>query len=130
VESFVRRGAASLGAHVFYDHSNRFLTDAITTGNYGRVYWTGIVGVARTQASPTVEPVLRGRWSMEGEFIPHCLLGMGGRVENRAGDKAEPAFIPYLNAHFPGTRGTVRLTVERRFQKDRNGTFIELATIF
>jgi hypothetical protein len=130
VESFVRRGAASVGAHVFYDHSNRFLTDAITTGSYGRVYWTGIVGLARTQAKPTVEPVLRGRWSMEGEFIPHYLLGIGGRVENRAGDQAEPAFIPYLNAHFPGTQGTVRLTVERRFQKDRNGTFIELATIF
>ncbi len=130
LESFVRRGPASIGAHAFYDHSNRFLVDAVTTGNAGRVYWTGIAGLARTQAKPTVEGVLRGRWSLEGEYIPHRLLGLGGRVENRAGDQAEPAFIPYLNAHFPGTRGTVRFTIERRMQKDRSATFVELATIF
>lgn len=130
VESFVRRGHASLGAHAFYNRSDRFLTDAVTTGNYGPFYWTGIAGLARSRPNPSVEPALRGRWSLEGEFIPHHFIGVGGRVEDRAGDGAEPAFLPYINANFPGTKGTIRFTIERRFQKDRNGTFVELGTIF
>ena len=36
----------------------------------------------------------------------------------------------YVNAHFPGTRYTIRLTIERRLQRGRNATLVELGTVF
>jgi hypothetical protein len=51
-------------------------------------------------------------------------------VEDQGGDGVEHAIIPYLNAHFPGTRYTIRLTLERRLQRDRNATFLEVGTVF
>ena len=71
-----------------------------------------------------------GRWSLEAEYLPHSYVGVGGRAEDRAGDGARIAVLPYVNAHFPGTRYTFRLTVERRLQRDRNATLIELGTVF
>lgn len=124
VESFARRGLASLGAHVFYDRSDRYLGHAIVTGSARALHWTGIAGAAKSGATT------RGRWSLETEYLPHHLIGAGARVEDQAADGAEVGFLPYLNAHFPGTRYTVRLTVERRVQKGRNATFLELGTVF
>lgn len=124
VESFVRRGHASVGGHVFYDDSERYLANFISTGRYRSLFWTGITGAAKTGGA------LHGQWSLETEYLPWYLLGFGGRVENRAGDGAATAVLPYVNAHFPGTKYTIRLTVERRFQEGRNGTFVELGTIF
>ncbi|MGH7510163.1 MAG: hypothetical protein ACREMZ_11945 [Gemmatimonadales bacterium] len=128
VESFLRSGLASIGAHVFYDPDpDRYLVNAVTTGSHRDLHWTGILGVARSGE------VTRGRWSVEGEVIPEKLsgfVGLGGRVEDQGGDAVEHAFIPYLNAHFPGTRYTIRLTIERRLQRDRNATFIEIGTVF
>jgi hypothetical protein len=128
VESFVRSGLTSVGAHLFYDSDpKRYLANAVTTGSYRDLHWTGILGVAKSGE------VTRGRWSVEGEVIPARLggfLGLGGRVEDQGGDGAEHAVIPYLNAHFPGTRYTIRLTLERRFQRDRNATLLEIGTVF
>jgi hypothetical protein len=128
VESFIRSGLTSVGAHVFYDSDpDRYLANAVTTGRYSDIYWTGILGVARSG------DVTRGRWSVEGEVFPATLagfLGLGGRVEDQGGDGVEHAVIPYVNAHFPGTRYTIRLTLERRLQRDRNATFLEIGTVF
>lgn len=124
LESFVRRGLSSFGGHIFYDESNRYLAHAITTGSRGAIHWAAIAGAARS-GSP-----LTGRWSLEGEYLPRSDIGFGGRVEDRAGDGARIAVLPYVNAHFPGTRYTIRLTVERRLQRDRNATIVELATVF
>lgn len=124
VESFVRRGLTSFGGHLFYDESNRYLAHAITTGNRAALHWTGIAGMAKSGE------LLTGRWSFETEYLPHSYVGFGGRVEDRAGDGAKVAVLPYFNAHFPGTRYTVRLTAERRLQRGRNATLIELGTVF
>jgi hypothetical protein len=124
LETYLRRGLASLGGHVFYDDGNRYLANVIATGNRASLHWTAIAGAARAGE------VTRGQWSLEAEYLPWSFAGVGGRVENRAADGARPAFLPYVNAHFPGTRYTFRLTVERRLQRDRNATFVELASIF
>ena len=124
VESYLRRGPTSIGVHGFYDDARRYLGNAVATGRLSSFYWTGIGGAAKTG------DVLAGRWSLEGEFIPHPFAGVGGRVEDRAGDGAEVAFLPYLNVSLPATRYTIRLTLERRFQRGRNATFIELGTLF
>jgi hypothetical protein len=126
VESFARRGLHSVGAHLFYDRSNRYLAQAIATGERGAVYWTAIAGFARSRASPAT----LGRWSLEAEYLPRGRLGAGTRVEDLAADGRQTAVIFYLNAHAPGTRYTVRLTVEQRVQRDRNATLIELGTVF
>jgi len=125
VETFVRMGLTSYGAHAFVD-SGRHLAGAVATGNHGAVYWTGMVGWARSG-------VTRGRWSLEGEIFPAALrglLGVGARAEDQGADAVDPTLIPYLNAHFPGSRYTVRLTLEQRFQSGRNATFLELGTVF
>lgn len=128
VESFIRSGLASLGGHLFYDSDpDRYLASAVATGAYSDLHWTGILGVARSGE------VTRGRWSVEGELFParfRGFLGVGARVEDQGGDATEHAVIPYLNAHFPGTRYTIRLTLERRLQRDRNATFLEIGTVF
>jgi hypothetical protein len=128
LESFLRSGLTSVGAHVFYDSDpDRYLANAVTTGSHGDLHWTGILGVARSGG------VSRGRWSLEGEIFPAQLqgfLGVGGRVEDQGGDAVEHAIIPYLNAHFPGSRYTIRFTLERRFQSGRNATFLEIGTVF
>lgn len=124
VESFIRRGLASFGGHLFYDESNRYLAHAITTGTRADVHWTAMAGAARSGS------ILAGRWSLEAEYLPTSYFGIGGRVEDRAADAAKLAVLPYVNAHFPGTRYTIRLTIERRVQRDRRATLIELGTVF
>ncbi len=124
VESFARRGLHSVGAHVFYDRADRWLAHALTTGQRGPLHWTAIAGVAR-QGAPT-----RARWSVEAEYLRWSIAGAGGRVEDQAGDGRNPAVLLYLNAHFPGTRYTVRLTMEQRIQRDRGATLVELGTAF
>lgn len=124
LESFVRRGLLSFGGHAFYDDSDRYLANAIGTGSMRAFYWTGIAGAAKRGG------ILAGQWSLEGEFLPNSFFGLGARVEDRAADGSEVAYLPYVNAHFPGTRYTFRLTVERRIQQGRNATFVELGTVF
>lgn len=124
LESFVRHGLASFGGHVFYDDAERYLANAVGTGTVGVFHWTGIAGTVKRGG------ILAGQWSLEGELLPNSFIGFGGRVEDRAADGAEVAYLPYVNAHFPGTRYTFRLTVERRIQRDRNATFVELGTVF
>jgi hypothetical protein len=124
VESFAQRGLLSVGGHVFYDHGDRFLANALAAGNAGTLYWTAGAGVARAGS------VTRGRWSLEGEVFPSRHAGVGARVEDRAGDGLPAALLTYLNAHFPGTRYTLRLTLEQRIQRDRHTTLLELGTVF
>ena len=128
VESFVRHGLTSFGAHIFYDSDpDRYLANAVATGSYRELHWTGILGAAKSG------DVTRGRWSIEGEVFPAKLRGflaVGGRVEDQGGDGVEHAVVPYLNAHFPGTRYTLRFTLERRIQRDRDATFLEIGTVF
>jgi hypothetical protein len=124
LESFVRRELTSLGAHLFYDDRNRYLAQAVVAAQRGPLYLTGIAGLARTGE------LLRGRSSLEVEYVPSYHFAVGGRVEDRAGDGAEAAFIPYINAQLPGTSYTFRVTAEHRFQRGRSVTLFELATIF
>jgi hypothetical protein len=124
LESFARRGLLTLGAHTFYEHSDRYLVQAVTAGRHSRFFWTAVGGMER-QVSAT-----RGRWSVEGALLPHYALALGGRVEDRAGDGAAAALLPFLRAQFPGTRYTVYLAVEQRIQRDRNATLVELGTVF
>lgn len=124
LESFARRGLLSVGGHLFYDRADRFLAHAVTTGQRGPVHWTAIAGVAR-RGEPTL-----GRWSLEAEYLRWSVAGAGGRIEDQAGDGRDPAVLLYLNAHFPGTRYTVRLTLEQRIQRDRGATLVELGTAF
>lgn len=124
LESFVRRGLTSFGAHAFYDDSDRYLANLVTTGARPPLYWTAVVGADRSGG------VVRGRWSVEGEYLPHYFFGVGGRVEDRAADGGDVAFVPYVNAHLPGTSYTIRLTIERRLQRGRNATLVELGTVF
>ena len=107
-----------------YDRAERYLGHGVATASVGALHWTGIAGAAKSGTTT------RGRWSLETEYLPHYLIGVGARVEDQAADGAEVGFLPYVNAHFPGTRYTVRLTVERRLQKARNATFVELGTVF
>jgi len=123
-ESYIRSGRASVGAHGFYDDSERYLLNGVSTLRTGQFYWTGIGGFDR------VSDVTRGRWSLETEYIPHLYLGIGGRVEDRAADGAPVAFLPYVNFNFPSTKYIIRLTAERRVQRDRGATFFELGTVF
>lgn len=126
VESFARKGLYSIGAHVFYDRSNRYLAHALATGNTGDVYWTAIAGFARAPGNLTP----RGRWSLEAEYLPTRWPGGGARIEELANDRRDPAVILYLNAHLPGTSYTVRLTVEQKVQPGRHATVFELGTVF
>lgn len=125
IESFARRGLHSVGGHVFYDGANRYLAHALVTGNRGPVYWTAALGAARAPNNQTA----RGRWSVEAEYLPSW-AGGGLRVEDLAADGRDPAVMLYLNAHAPGTKYTVRLTIEQRIQPGRAATFIELGTVF
>jgi hypothetical protein len=124
LESFVRRRLLSMGAHLFYDHSDRLLAHVITTGERGPLHWTAIGGLARQG------PVTQGRWSLEAEYLRWSLAGAGGRVEDQAADGRPAAVLLYLNAHFPGTRYTVRLTLEQRLQRGREATLLEVGTVF
>lgn len=124
LESFARRGLASYGGHFFYDDSRRYLGQLVTTGSHRNVHWTAAAGAAKTGE------LLAGRWSVETEYFPSNFLAFGSRAEDRAADGAELALLPYVNFHFPGTRYTVRFTLERRFQRDRNATVLEVGTVF
>jgi hypothetical protein len=122
LESFMRRGLESYGVHAFFDSADRYLVGAVATGSRGSVLWTGAVGGAGTDGA------LRGRTSLEVELAPSRLLAFGARVEDAAG--AAVAWIPYLNAHFPGTSHTFRLTLEHRQRSGAGATFLELGAIF
>jgi hypothetical protein len=124
LESFVRRRLLSMGAHLFYDHSDRLLAHVLTTGERGPLHWTAIGGLARQG------PVTQGRWSLEAEYLRWSLVGAGGRVEDQAADGRRAAVLLYLNAHFPGTRYTVRLTLEQRLERGREATLLEVGTVF
>lgn len=123
-ESYVRRGGASVGAHAFYDHSDRYLANAVSTARTGSFFWTGVGGIDR------LNDVTRGRWSFEGEYIPHLNLGFGGRVEDRAADGSPVAFLPYVNVNLPSTKYIMRFSAERRIQRGRGATFFEFGTVF
>jgi hypothetical protein len=124
LETYVRHRLTSFGAHAFYDHTERYLANALVTGSRGIAQWTVMAGGAEAGAG------LRGRWSLEAEVFPRSWLGAGSRVESRAGDGAAAAVLPYINMHFPGTSYTFRLTLEQRIQRGRNATLLELGTIF
>jgi hypothetical protein len=124
VESFVRSGLHSYGGHLFYRNSDHFLANAVVTGSLRSIYWTAIAGLDKTPEQ------MHSRWSVEALYAPGQFAAFGARLEERTSDGLSPAAIPYVNIHFPGTKYTLRLTLEHRFQKDRQGTFIEIATIF
>lgn len=127
LESYLRRGLATAGAHAFVGESGgRFMVNGITTGASGPWHWSAMAGMARV----TSDAPVHGRWALEGEFFPSRAAGLGLRVEDRAGDGVQRAVLPHATVHFPGTRYTVRLTVEQRLQRGRNATLVELGTVF
>jgi hypothetical protein len=124
IESFARRGLTSFGAHAFYHDGDRYLANVITTGSHSAFGWTAVAGAMKSG------DVTRGQWSFELEYVPSYFAGAGTRVEDRAGDGADAALLPYITLHFPGTRYTVRFAVEHRVQRGRNATYFELGTVF
>jgi hypothetical protein len=126
VESYVRRGFTSFGGHGFYDTRDRYLANAVSAGRQGHLYWTAIAGVEKASASSSA----RGRWSMEAEYLPHPFVGLGGRLENRAGDQAAATFAPYFRSQFHGSRYTTYIAIERRFHRGNNATLLEVGTVF
>jgi hypothetical protein len=92
------------------------------THRTGALLWSGALGGAARDGS------LRGRWSGEGEYVHSSFLTVGTRAEGGGG--VNPAAVGYLNAHFPGTSYTFRLTLEQRVQRGRTGTFLELGAVF
>lgn len=124
LESFARRGVASFGAHVFYDDSERWLGDALAGSRCGDFYWTAMLGVARGGAAD------RGRWSLEGEYLPGARWGVGARLEDQAGDGAEPALLPYAVWQLGGRDYRLTAVLEQRLQEDRNATLLEIGLVF
>lgn len=127
LEGFVRRGVASYGAHLFYDSDERYLLNAVAAGRRGPLYWTLVAGFDEVAATR------RGRWSIEGEYLPGSLWGVGARLEDRAGDGAEAALLPYATWHprLPRSLRThLALTLEQRLQEDRNATLLEVGLLW
>ena len=123
-ETFARRGVSSLGAHLFWDGPDRYLAGVVgSTGDRTRFLTAG-AGLDR------VAQTTRGRWTLEAEWIPVSVAGLGARAEDRGDDGAEPAFVAFANAHVPGRRHTIRLTVERRWQRGRHALLVELGVVF
>jgi len=122
VESFVRRGLDSYGVHAFFDSRDRYLVGLVTTGSRGAALWTGALGGAGQDGT------FRGRASLEGELVANRFLAVGARAETRAGSPS--AFIPYLNANFPGTSYTFRVTLEHWARAGATGTFLEVGAVF
>lgn len=123
LEGFVRRGVGSYGAHLFYDSADRYLLNAVAAGRRGPLFWTLVAGFDEVAATR------RGRWSIEGEYLPGSVWGVGARLEDRAGDGAEPALLPYATWHPPlprSLRTHLAVTLEQRLQEDRNATLLEV----
>lgn len=124
LESFLRKGVASFGGHVFYDDSERYLVNAVATARQGDLWWTVMAGVARSRGTD------RARWSLEAEYLPSGRLGLGARLEDQAGDTRDVALIPYLTWHFPRKFHRFTLTAEQRIQEGRHTTQLELGVLF
>lgn len=122
LESFVRRGLFSYGAHAFLDSRERYQAGAVVTGRQGAWMWTGALGGAKLGDS------LLGRWSAEGEYILRPSAALGLRGEGQAG--TDPGLVSYANLHFPGTSYTFRLTIEQRLRAGRGTTLVELGAVF
>ncbi|HSL81609.1 MAG TPA: hypothetical protein VLF66_02460 [Thermoanaerobaculia bacterium] len=127
LEGFVRRGLTSFGGHAFYDDGDRYLVNGVVTGRFRplTLFWTAMAGFDE------VEGTRRGRWSLEGEYVPSDRWGLGARIENRSNDGAAPAFLPFVVWHHPLHR-TARLTVafEQRLQEERNASILEVGLLF
>lgn len=127
IETFASRSLTSVGGHVFYDDEDRYLVNGVVTGRSRplSLYWAVMAGFDE------VGDTSRGRWSVEGQYIPGDRWGLGARVEDRAGDGAEPAFLPYVVWHAP-VRRYARLTVtfEQRVQEERNTSLLEVGLLF
>jgi hypothetical protein len=124
VESFVRRDLLSLGGHVFYDESDRYLANVIGTASRGMLHLTGAAGVVKSGTTS------RQRFSLELWAVPRPFVGLGVRLEDQMDDNLPRALLPHLNLHWPGTSFTLRLTLEQRLQEFRNTTLLELGAVF
>lgn len=123
IETYYRRGLSSVGIHSFIG-DGRWLAGAIGAYRSGPWFSTLAVTVAHRGTS-------LGRWTWGNEWIPNPWAGVGLRIEDRAGDGLDPALAPYVTAHFPGTRYTIRGTAEYRLQPGRPAAAaLELATVF
>lgn len=123
LESFLRRGMTSVGAHAFVDPGDRYQLGVVATHRTGDLLWSGALGGA------SLEGTLRGRWTAEGEYLPSPFLAVGTRAEGGGGG-VKPALVGYLNTHFPGTGHTFRLTLEQRVQEGGTVTLVELGAVF
>ncbi len=123
IETYYRRGLNSVGLHTFIG-DGRWLAGAI--GAYRSGPWFSALAVTLAHRGTSL-----GRWTWENEWIPSPWAGVGLRIEDRAGDALDPALAPYVSAHFPGTRYTIRVTAEYRLQPGRPAAAaLELGTVF
>lgn len=124
LESYLRRGVHSIGGHVFYDDSERYLAHGIVASRWRDLWWSAMAGLAKSGGSE------RARWSLEGQYLPSERWGLGARLEDQAADGAEAALVPYLVWHLPGKRHRWTLAAEQRIQEDRHTTLLELGVVF
>lgn len=123
LESYYRRALNTVGLHAFVG-DDRWLAGGI--GTLRRGPWFSALALTLAHRGESF-----GRWTWDNEWIPSEWVAFGLRMEDRAGDGLDPAVAPYGNAHWPGTRYTVRLTVEHRMQHGRRAsTAVELGTVF
>jgi len=124
LESFLRRGLTGVGAHVFAGTNDRFLAQVVGTTRYDDLYLSAVIGTGKDEKSKTTNMML------EAELNPLPWGVLAVRLEHQTGVRRKPAITPYGVVHFPGGSYTVRLSVEKRLQKNNNQTFVEMSLIF
>ena len=124
LESFYRRGLASLGGHAFIGNGRHQL-GAVAAGSRGPFYSTLALGFGRERSGADD---LRVSW--DAEYLPRNWMAVGVRIDDRTGPNRPAALIPYLNLQFPMTSYAIRLTGEHRQQRGNRMWLLELGTVF
>jgi hypothetical protein len=124
LESFLRRGMSSIGAHFFSGNNRRLLAQLVASTSWNKFYGTGSIGAAKVQSRKLTNMMA------EIEYIPSHWFMAAARVEHQVGSGRRPAIVPYAVIHYPGTSYTIRLALEQRIQENNNQFSIETSLIF
>lgn len=124
VESFVRRGLTSIGAHVFAGDNRRFLAQAVGSARLFDLFVTAVWGAAK------VEKKMLTNMMLEAEYVPTHFAAIALRLEHQIGSNRNPAVVSYGAVHFPGSTYTIRLGLEHRVQKGNIQSSVEASLIY
>lgn len=131
LETFYRQGLSSIGAHAFVD-DDRYLLTGVGRLNIDNIFLTAAVGVddhdrRRSRIRSSFEAEYHFVQSRDDVVRP----AIGARVEHVT--RTEPggvAFSPYLAVSGPHEMATLLLQVQYRFQRQREGLFVDLSILF